>query len=60
MIDRYTRPQMKALWGDKHKYQTWLRIELLALEALSQRGWVPKQSLKKIRTKAKINVREID
>ncbi len=60
MIDRYTLPKMKALWGLEHKYQTWLRIEILVLEALAQRGRVPKKALLKIKSKAKVAVKQID
>jgi adenylosuccinate lyase len=60
MIDRYALPKMKALWGIEHKYQTWLRLEILALEALAQRGLIPKRALLKIKTKAKVNVKRID
>ena len=28
MIERYTRPQMKAIWDLKHKYEIWLEVEL--------------------------------
>ena len=28
MIERYTRPGMKAIWDLKHKYEIWLEVEL--------------------------------
>jgi adenylosuccinate lyase len=59
MIDRYTLPRMKALWSLEHKYQTWLRIEILVLEALTQRGLVPKKALSKIKSKVKIHPKRI-
>ena len=30
MIDRYTRPRMKAIWELKRKYEIWLGVELAA------------------------------
>jgi adenylosuccinate lyase len=60
MIDRYSRPQMAAIWEDKNKYETWLKIELLACEALVQEGEMPKSALKAIRSKAKVNPARID
>ena len=60
MIDRYTLPKMKILWGLEHKYQTWLRIEILVLEVLARRGLVPKRALSQIKSRAKVNVRAID
>src|SRR5437763_1216736 len=28
MIERYTRPQLAALWSDRRRYEVWLRGEL--------------------------------
>src|SRR6266496_163265 len=36
MIDRYSRPAMKALWEPVHKYETWLEVELLVCDALEK------------------------
>ena len=33
MIERYTRPHMKAIWDLKHKYEIWLEVELQATAA---------------------------
>ncbi|HEV8540577.1 MAG TPA: adenylosuccinate lyase [Nitrospiraceae bacterium] len=55
MIDRYTRPQMKAIWDLTRKYEIWLQIELLACEALEQAGKVPRGVTARIRRRAKIN-----
>ena len=41
MIDRYTRPEMGALFTDQKKFETWLRVEIAILEALAERGEVP-------------------
>ncbi|MEK6683972.1 MAG: adenylosuccinate lyase [Nitrospirota bacterium] len=60
MIDRYTLPGMKAVWEPRHKLETWLRIELLACEALARRGDIPKQAAAVIRKKAKINVKRME
>ncbi|MDZ4247012.1 MAG: hypothetical protein U1D67_07820, partial [Dehalococcoidia bacterium] len=27
MIERYSRPEMKAIWSDQNKFDTWLRVE---------------------------------
>ena len=34
MIPRYSRPEMRAIWTDENKLNLWLRIEMLAAEAL--------------------------
>ena len=30
MIDRYTRPEMGAIWTDENRYKAWLEVEILA------------------------------
>src|SRR3989304_2708046 len=59
MIDRYALPKMKSLWGLEHKYQTWLRIEILVLEALARHGLVPKRALSKVKSRARVDVETI-
>ncbi len=56
MIERYTRPQMGALWSEEEKLRTWLEVELLALESLVERGEVPAEAPAHIRSRAKVNV----
>ncbi|MBI3805749.1 MAG: adenylosuccinate lyase [Nitrospirae bacterium] len=60
MIDRYSRPEMTAIWESKNKYETWLQVELLACEAMVQQGEVPKSVPEVIRSKAKIDPVRID
>jgi adenylosuccinate lyase len=43
MIQRYSRPEMRAIWTDENKLKIWLQIELLATEALVAEGIVPKK-----------------
>jgi len=59
VIERYTRPRMKAIWDLKHKYEIWLEVELQACSAFEQSGQVPRGTAGKIRKKAKINVERI-
>lgn len=59
MIDRYTRPKMKAIWDLKHKYEIWLEVELQACAAFERAGQAPRGTSAKIRRKAKINVERI-
>ncbi len=60
MIPRYTRPEMGAIWTEENKFQTWLRIEILACEAMCQLGEVPKADLKRISQRAKFSVKRIE
>jgi len=41
VIERYTLPEMGAIWSEEHKLQTWKRVEALALEAWEGLGRVP-------------------
>lgn len=41
MIDRYSRPEMAAIWSEQNRYQAWLEVELLATEAWRELGEVP-------------------
>ena len=59
MIERYTRKEIKNIWEDKNKYLIWLEIELAAAEAMEKLKIIPKGVSKKIRLKAKINVKRI-
>jgi adenylosuccinate lyase len=59
VIERYTRPQMKAIWDLKHKYEIWLEVELQACAAFEQAKQAPRGTAAKIRKKAKIDVERI-
>ena len=59
MIERYTRPEMGALWTDAHKFQTWLAVELAACEALAKAGRIPRHDWTIIRRKATFDVKRI-
>ncbi|TLY22104.1 MAG: adenylosuccinate lyase [Nitrospirae bacterium] len=60
MIDRYSRPHLKAIWEPARKYETWLKVELLACEALAKKGLIPASAVRQIRTKARINPARIE
>src|SRR3989442_11055577 len=40
---------MRAVWSDQHKYELWLRIEVLVCEAWASLGRIPESALPKIR-----------
>src|SRR5881296_82181 len=60
MIDRYSRPHLKAIWEPARKYETWLKVELLACEALAKKGLIPASAVRQIRAKARINPGRIE
>jgi adenylosuccinate lyase len=49
MIARYSLPEMAALWTDKAKYASWVRVEVLASEAQAKLGVIPEGALASIR-----------
>ena len=49
MIERYSPPAMRAVWSDQHRFELWLRIEVLACEAWASLGRIPESALPKIR-----------
>ena len=59
MIERYSRKEIKNIWEDKNKYSLWLDIELAAAEAMEKLKIIPRGISKKVKTKAKINVKRI-
>src|SRR6476660_858619 len=50
MIQRSSRPEMRAIWTDENKLRIWLQIELLASEALVKERVVPAKDFAKIKT----------
>jgi len=59
MIKRYTRKAMGDIWTDENRYMTWLKVELLACEAMAEMGKVPKEALQNIK-RASFSVKRIE
>ncbi len=59
MIERYTLPEMGKIWKDEFKFKTWLQIEILACEARSELGEIPKADVDVIKEKANFEVKRI-
>ena len=51
---------MASIWEPKNKFKIWLKIEVLACEALAKRGEIPKSALKDIQEKSDFKVERID
>src|SRR6266516_3699019 len=49
MIERYSLPEMAAVWYASHKTDTWLQVELLVCEGWAREGIIPPDALEKIR-----------
>lgn len=59
MIERYSFPEISDIWSDKNRFSIWLKIEILAAEALAKEGIVPESSLETIKKKANFDVERI-
>ncbi|MEJ2614222.1 MAG: adenylosuccinate lyase [Ignavibacteriaceae bacterium] len=59
MIERYTLPEMGKIWQDEFKFNTWLKIEILACEARSELGEIPKEDVEVIKEKAVFDIKRI-
>ncbi len=60
MIDRYSRPEMRALWSDEGKYRAWLDVELAVCEVLAERGTIPADAVAEIRERAAVDPARVD
>jgi adenylosuccinate lyase len=49
VIDRYALPELREIFGERHRLELWLRIEMLAVEALRDAGVVPEEDFERIR-----------
>ena len=59
MIDRYTLPEMGALWSEETKFQKWLDVEIAVCEVHAEMGTIPRDALEQIRSRAKFSVARI-
>jgi adenylosuccinate lyase len=59
MIERYTRPEMGALWSEEAKYAAWLRVELAVCEAYARRGRIPADAMVRLRANTRVDVPRI-
>jgi adenylosuccinate lyase len=59
MIERYTRPEMGAIWTEENRFQAWLEVEILACEAWAELGDIPKEDVKVLREKASFDIERI-
>jgi len=59
MIERYTRPEMGAIWTEENRFKAWLEVELLACEAWAELGIIPKEDVEKLRQNASFDIQRI-
>ncbi|MGH9941474.1 MAG: adenylosuccinate lyase [Pyrinomonadaceae bacterium] len=59
MINRYTLPEMGALWSERNKFQKWLDVELAVCEVHAEMGTIPAEALDQIKLRAAFTVERI-
>ncbi|MBA3370441.1 MAG: adenylosuccinate lyase [Thermoleophilaceae bacterium] len=59
MIERYTRPDIGAVWSQERRFATWLEVELAVIDALAARGEVPREDAEAIRGRAAFTVEAV-
>jgi adenylosuccinate lyase len=60
MIERYTLPEMGALWTEQSKFQQWLEVEIAVCEVHAEMGTIPREALEQIKTRARFSVERIN
>ncbi len=59
MIERYSRPQMAAIWEPQNRFDKWLQVEILVCEAMAAEGMIPQEAVETIKQKASFSVDRI-
>ncbi|MDF2670327.1 MAG: adenylosuccinate lyase [Paenibacillus sp.] len=59
MLQRYSRPEMAAIWTEENKFKAWLEVEILSCEAWSELGVIPKEDVQALRDKAGFDIPRI-
>ncbi|CAN5173151.1 adenylosuccinate lyase [soil metagenome] len=60
MIERYTLPEMGAIWSQHNKFQKWLDVEIAVCEVHFEDGIIPHDALEQIKSKAAFTVERIN
>ena len=60
MIQRYTHPEMGAIWSEQRRYETWLEVELAATDAMAEVGLVPAEAARELRARAAFDIHRIE
>src|SRR6187200_1870357 len=60
MIERYTLPEMGAVWSQQNKFQKWLDVEIAVCEVHAEDGTIPGEAVDDIKSKAAFTVERIN
>ncbi|MFV0394345.1 MAG: lyase family protein, partial [Coprobacillaceae bacterium] len=59
MLERYSRKEMRDIWNEQSKFDAWLKVEILACEAWSTLGEIPKEDVEKLWKNASFDIDRI-
>ena len=59
MIERYSRPEMAAIWTEQNKFESYLKVEILACEAWAHLGHIPMEDVEKLWKNASFDLNRI-
>ena len=59
MIQRYTLPEMGAIWSQENKFQKWLDVEIAVCEVHAEMGTIPENAVEEIKQRATFTVERI-
>ena len=60
MIQRYTHPEMGAIWSEQRRYETWLEVELAAADTMAEAGIIPAEAARELRAGAAFDIARIE
>jgi adenylosuccinate lyase len=60
MVSRYTHPEMGRIWSDQRRYESWLRVEIAAAEAMAAAGIIPVDAAREIRERGGFDIARIE
>ncbi len=60
MIERYSRPEMAALWTAQSRLQIWFEIEAHAADAMAELGIIPREAAAAVWERGRFEVERVD
>src|SRR5580704_15407698 len=60
MIDRYTTPEMNAIWSRQAKYEKWKEVEVAIVEAHAELGTIPAEAVAVVKSRATFCLQRCD
>jgi adenylosuccinate lyase len=59
VIERYTLPEIGAVWTEEAKYRAWLEVELAVCRARAELGEIPREEVEELAARADFTVARI-